>query len=196
MDLEQVQGVLGRLDPVLREQGLEVEALGGQGGVLHLRARRLGPGPPMALLVRAVEGTFRRYLPEVRRVVVEGLEEGLEAGDLAAPPPAGPPFRGLPGLDLAGTDRRGAVRALEAFADLVRRRGGGRFRLRGLAEDAPRRAALKWSSFYRQDLGAIHPEGGCPDSWIVHLSGPCPDPETCGVGEEGETLPARVLLVE
>lgn len=194
MNLEQAREIAARLRPVLEEQGLDLEVLGEADGVVRVRLLRAAPGAPASVLARALEGTFRRYLPGFRGLLLEPAPEEPRVGP--GPPPAGPTFQGLPGVDLSGMDRRLAARALDAFADLVRRRGGTRFRVRGLAEDAPLRAARKWTSFFRQDLGPVHPEGDRDDTWIIHLAGECPRRATCGVGEEGETLPARVLLVD
>ncbi len=139
-------------------------------------------------------GIFRRYLPGFREILLEALEDKLP--EPAPAPPVGPGFRGLPGLDLAGLDRRQAARALDSFADLARRRGETRFRVVGLDQEGPVQAAGQWCAL---NLGATtwrHAEGDRGNAWIIHLAGPCPAPGACGAGEEGETVPARILLVD
>ena len=195
MEPEQVREIMRRLEPVLVAQGLRVEVVGQEDGVIRLRARRVGPGATLAFMVRALEGTFRRYLPDFREVVVDAYEGPPEPGSGPPKPPvAGPAFQGLPGLDLAGSGRSEAARALEAFAGMAQRRGETRFRLCGLVEADPRRAALKWLSLGGEGRSA-HPEAGTPGTWIVHLAGPCTNPETCGPGEAGDVIPARVLVI-
>lgn len=194
MDLDLARDIVARLRPVLEEQGLELEVTGAEGGEVRLRGRRVGRGAPMAFMVKAVEGTFRRYLPGFASVRLEDFEEAPAPPPPPPPPPAGPGFRGVPGVDLSGADRAQAARALETFATLARRRGAGRFKVRGLGQDPALRAAEKWRDMYRQDLGAVHAEEGRPDSWIVHLDGLCADP-ACSAGQPEELLPASVLLV-
>lgn len=191
MDLDRARDIVQRLKPVLDEQGLELEVTGAEGGTVLLRGRRVGRGAPVAFMVKAVEGTFRRYLADFQDVRLEGFEDLPPTPEAA---PAGPGFRGVPGVDLAGADRAEAARALETFATLVRRRGADRFKVRGLGEDAPHRAAEKWRDLYREEVAAVHPEEGQADSWVVHLGDPCQDPACCS-GQDEEILPARVLLV-
>jgi len=161
-------------------------------GRVHLRARRLDPEARVAFAVRAVAGTLRRYVPGFREIRLEAVE------DEAAPPrpPAGPAFPGLPGLDLAGLSRRQAARALDCFAALSRRRGDRRFRVLGLHEPEPLRAARAWCALNLWAPSCHHPQGASAGTWILHLDGPCPSPGTCGPGEEGLAVPGRVLLVD
>ena len=194
MELQQARNILERLEPVLNEQGLGFSILEVDQGVVRLRARRLAPGANVGFAVRAVAGTFRRYLPGFREIFLEALEDTPREAALVAP--VGPGFRGLPGLDLTDLDRRQAASALDNFAALARRRGDTHFRLLGLDQEGPVQAARQWCAL---NLGAAtwrHAEKGRGDAWIVHLAGPCHDPDTCGAGEEGETVPARILLVD
>lgn len=191
MDLERARDIVLRLKPVLEEQGLELEVTGADGGTVILRGRRVRRGAPIAFMVKAVEGTFRRYLADFQGVRLEAFEELPQAPE---PPAAGPGFQGLPGVDLSGADRAEAARALETFAVLARRRSVPRFKILGLGEDAALRAAQKWRDLYAADLRSVHPEESSPDSWIVHLDAACHDP-ACSAGQAEEILPARVLLV-
>lgn len=191
MDLERARDIVLRLKPVLDEQGLELEVTGADGGTVLLRGRRVRRGAPIAFMVKAVEGTFRRYLADFQDVRLEAFEELPQAPE---PPAAGPGFQGLPGIDLSGADRAEAARALETFAVLARRRSVPRFKIHGLGEDAALRAAQKWRDLYAADLRSVHPDEGSSDRWIVHLDDECQDPACCA-GAQEEILPARVLLV-
>lgn len=192
MELHQTREILEKLDPVLREQGVELTLVTVDEGRVHLRARRLDAEARVAFAVRAVAGTLRRYLPGFREIHLEAVEQ-----DAGSPrPPAGPAFPGLPGLDLAGLSRRQAARALESFAALCRRRGDARFRVLGLHEPEPLQATRAWCALNLVAPSWSHPEGTSAETWILHLDGPCPRPETCGSGEEGLAVPGRILLID
>lgn len=186
------QSLLARLQPVLEEEGLEIQVVDLRDGLVHLRGRRVSPGVPMAFMVRALEGTFRRYLSGFKGVV---LDEWEDLEERKTPPRAlGPIMRGLPGLDLTGTDRREAASALDIFAGMLRRQGARRARLLGVGQGGAEQALEKWLAIHREagDLG--HPEAGHRGRWILHLGQACEDPGTCGSDESGETLPAGILL--
>ncbi len=192
IELHQTREILEKLDPVLREQGVDLTLLRVEQGIVHLQARRLTAEARVAFAVRAVAGTLRRYLPGFHEVRLEVLQDAAGAPTR----PTGPAIPGLPGLDLAGLSRRQAARALDSFATLARRRGDARIRLRGLDEPEPLRAAHAWCALNLLAPSWHHPEEASTGSWILHLEGPCPGPRTCGVGEEGLAVPGRILLAD
>lgn len=187
--MDRVRDILDRLEPTLAEQGLAVEPLALEGSTLSVRARRTGPGMPAAFLVRLLEGTFRRYAPEVASVRLEEYETPAAA----VPAATGPAAVGIPAIDLSGQDRRRAARALEAFVALALRRGARIVKVRGLAEDPARRAAEKWADFYRDTFRSRHPEAGVEGAWVVHFDRPCDDP-ACTAGQPTELMPAPLFL--
>lgn len=204
IDRARVLEILEKLRPATEQEGLEVEFLGISGNTLELKARRRQPGAPTAFVIKAIEGTFRRYLPEIAAVRLVDYEPGTPAkappaqetgfAPLFRPGPKAPmpAPRGIPGVDLHGLDRADAVRALEAFMDVWGPRVD-RVKLVGLEEDAPRRAAEKYLHVYADNVKSRHPEPGRPGVLILHLADPCHN-ETCSRGMEEEVMPGRILL--
>jgi len=188
------QGILARLAPLLEQEGLNVQVVDVREGMVHLRGHRVSPGLPMAFMVRALEGTFRRYLPGFRGVALDEWQDLQGPEDSPTPRTFGPTMRGLPGLDLAGTDRKQAVQALEAFAGMMHRQAASCARLLGVAQDEPERAVRRWLSVHREDGVFGHPEAGHQSRWILHFGQACEAAETCHPDEPGETLPARILI--
>lgn len=192
------EAILERLAPSLAEQGIEVTLTGSEGGVVRIEARRTGPGWPLAFLSRALEGTFKRYLPGFRGLLLEGYVplEGRTpgGGGPPAPPEAGPPFQGIPGVDLGGLDRSRAARSLESFVALALRKGARVVKVRGLDHEPAHRAAEKWADLYRGTWTSQHLEEGRTDAWIVHFDRPCLDP-SCARDLSEEILPGALVLI-
>lgn len=188
---------MSRIAPALEEQGVEVEVTGLEGSTLVLRARRTAPGMPVAFLVKLIEGTYRRYLPEITRVRLEGYDPGpgRPPPPPAPPPAAGPRVRGLEGVDLAGLDRARAARALESFVAVMLPRGARRLKVCGLADPAARRAAEKWAHFYRGAYHSLHPQGQDENSWIVHFDQEC-HKRDCSAGMPEEVMPGSLMIIE
>lgn len=170
--------IIDKLRPTLQQEGLEVDFLGREGEIVNLRARRVAPGVPVAFMIKAIAGTFRRYLPEVADVCLVEYDPGvgIETAQSATfapvfahrPPLSSLALAGLPVADLAGLSRRDAVKAIEGFLKVW----GGRSPLvaiSGLREDAPRRAARKWLSVYRDDYREVHEIDR--DRWEILLGG-------------------------
>lgn len=68
--------VIERLHPILRKEGLEVDFLSQEGSLVNIRARRVASGVPVAFLVKAIAGTYRRYLPGVKDVCLMEYDPG------------------------------------------------------------------------------------------------------------------------
>ena len=68
--------IVEKLRPTLRQEGLEVDFLGREGAIVNIRAKRVSPGVPVAFLVKAIAGTFRRYLPEIEDVCLAEYDPG------------------------------------------------------------------------------------------------------------------------
>lgn len=156
-----VDEILSKLDTTFQQEGVHFESLGSEGHRLLVRAKRSGPGTPVAFLVKALEGTLRRYHEQLREV--ELVE--YDPGEGHTPPPETPSqefdkvfkHRGhssklnlpqVPGLDLRGCDRAQAIIALEQAHKMWLRQELDRFKIRGLSEDAVARAVQKWVTFY------------------------------------------------
>lgn len=191
--------ILEKLEATFRQEGVGFEVLGQEGERLLVRARRHAPGAPVAFLVKALEGTLKRYHDTLREVELVEYDPGEGSATPAEPSSNFAPVTGHrstgsfampeePGLDLRGSSRAEAVRALEAAHKLWSRQGVKRFRVRGLEEDAVRRAAAKWASFYEMDAVA-----GADDTLRVRLAEAAP--EAAAADDEILWFPARLMLV-
>lgn len=198
---EQAEEILEKLGQTFENEGLEFELVGIEGSTANLRARRLRPGVPVAFMVRAISGTFRRYLPAIEDVCLLEYDPGEEGARSTRSSPEfekvlrhrpimeAPAPQGIPTLNLSGLDRRQAVRAIEAFVKMWKQRAP-RVRLRGVEEDAPGRAAARWADHYRPDFLRSQRE---QDFWTIYFREPTP--EEAGIEEE-EVMPGKVFLVE
>ncbi|MBX3167878.1 MAG: hypothetical protein KF760_10720 [Candidatus Eremiobacteraeota bacterium] len=157
-----VDEILARLEATFEQEGVRFEALGSQEHRLLVRAQRTGPGTPVAFLVKALEGTLRRYHEHLREVELVEYDPGegnptpevpSQEFDKVLKHKAAPSKLNLPevpGLDLRGCDRAQAVKALEQAHKIWSRHGVERFKIRGLKEDAVRKAVEKWRTFYEE----------------------------------------------
>lgn len=188
--------ILEKLRPALEQEGLEAEVLGVEGSTLNIRVKRTGPGVPVAFMVRAISGTFHRYLPEIQDVCLVEYDPGEQQLKSSPefdkvfkhrPKSAVPPPRGVPGVDLSGLSRADAVRAIEAFVRMWSEKVD-RIKLAGLSDDAPLRAARKWADVYSDQYHSIDKSD---QEWTVHFNQPgeaVPD-------EPVEMMPGSILLV-
>jgi hypothetical protein len=156
--------VIDKLYPTLLQEGLEVDFLSQEGSLVNIRARRVGAGVPVAFLVKAIAGTYRRYLPDVKDVCLAEYDPGVDI-PIAPSETFEVVFKhsaavhalllgGLPVVDLAGLGRRDAIQAIEGCVSVW----GGRspiVAIQGLTEDAPLAAAKKWSAVYRDGYKEI-----------------------------------------
>lgn len=205
-----VEEILQKLRPAAEHEGLDLELAGvAPDGAVELRARRVAAGAPVAFLIKAVEGTFRRYYPEVAAVRLVEYDPGpsevrsqstrLEDTGFAPlarhkPPPLPTP-RGIPAVDLGGLDRKHAVRALEHFVDLWGPRELDRLKVIGLSQDAPGRAVKKWLHVYGDRVQSSHLDEDNPDVLVLHLQQACQD-AACSHGLEVERMPGKILLID
>jgi hypothetical protein len=193
--------IIDKLRPTLRQEGLEVDFLGHDGPVVNIRARRVGPGVPVAFLVKAIAGTYRRYLPEVKDVCLVEYDPGagiatspsqtFEPVFAHRPPGQSLGLEGLPVVDLKGLSRRDAIRAIEGFVRLWASRSP-LLALRGLAEDAPLRAARKWAAVYRKDYREILEVS--QDRWEIVLDASNPERLTRLKSQGDEIMPGKIFL--
>jgi hypothetical protein len=193
--------IIDKLAPTLRQEGLEVDFLGLEGPVVNLRARRVGPGVPVAFLIKAIAGTFKRYLPEVQDVCLVEYDPGVgietAPSDTFAPvfahrsPVNSLPLAGLPVADLSGLNRRDAVKAIEGFLKVWGSRSPV-LALQGLAQDAPRRAARKWAEVYRDDYGELVEIS--PDRWEILLTTENSTQVLALKSKGDEIMPGRIFL--
>lgn len=188
--------ILEKLRPALEQEGLEAELVGIEGSTLNIRVRRTGPGVPVAFMVRAISGTFHRYLPEIQDVCLVEYDPGEQ--QLKSSPEfdkvfkhraksAVPAPRGIPGVDLSGLSRAEAVRAIEAFVKMWAQKVD-RIKLAGLEDDAPLRAARKWADHYSDQYHSIDKENGL---WTVHFN----QPQQAAPDEPVEMMPGSILLI-
>jgi hypothetical protein len=173
--------IWARLEPVFLQEGVTLELLGESDERLFVRARRTGPGTPVAFLVKALEGTLRRYHEKLREVELVEYDPGEGPATPEQPSPEfekvlkhRPPSQQLalpdiPGLDLRECDRRQAAQALEKAHKMWAAQGVERFRVRGLSQDPVRRAVEKWLSFYAAAEKVGEEESG--DCWCLLVHG-------------------------
>lgn len=192
--------ILEKLEPVFAQEGVTFELLGSENERLLVRARRSGPGVPIAFLVKALEGTLKRYHSSIQEVELVEYDPGegratpekpSETFDKVLKHQAASTRLALPeapGLDLRGCDRAQAVRALEQAHKMWSRQGTRRFKVRGLSEEPVQRAFDKWRSFYAE---AERVEEESPDVLRITLK------DAMGSFPEEETLwfPARLMLI-
>ncbi|MBT9583559.1 hypothetical protein IV102_09415 [bacterium] len=194
--------ILLKLEPVFAQEGVVFEVMGREDHRLLVRARRTGPGTPVAFLVKALEGTLRRYHSDLKEVELLEYDPGEGSSTPDTPNPefdkvlkhkaasAKLELPEVPGLDLRGSDRAQAVKALEQAQKMWSRQGVDRFRVRGMLEDPVHRAVQKWLSFYElTESHQLEPDG---DVLRVVLKGAAsrefPDVETLW-------FPARLMLM-
>lgn len=210
IDAGRVQEILAKLGPAAEHEGIAMEFSGlGADDVVEVRARRIGTGAPVAFLIKAVEGTFKRYYPEVPGIRLVEYDPGpktlrsqktarIEDTGFASlakhKAPSLPAPKGIPAIDLHGLDRKQAVRVLENFVDLWGPREVDRVKVYGLAEDAPGRAVKKWLMVYQDWVQSQHLDNGNPDVLVMHLKQVCSD-EACAAGSEEERMPGKILLM-
>lgn len=194
--------ILNKLEGVFAQEGLVFEILGREQQRLLVRARRIGPGTPVAFMVKALEGTLRHYHPELREVELVEYDPG--EGKATPETPSAefekvfkhqsplPKMRlpEAPGLDLRGTDRAQAMRALEQAQKMWSRQGIHRFKVRGLLEDPARRALEKWLSFFELAQSIRWDEGNDVASIVLKGAESEEFPE-----EDTMWFPARLMLM-
>lgn len=194
--------IIEKLRPKLREEGLEVDFIDRQGKIVNIRARRVAPGVPVAFLVKAIAGTYRRYMPEIEDVCLAEYDPGESIGTAPSETfepvfkhkPLSPALElaGLPVLDLSGLDRKQAVIALENFYKVWSKKAP-LVGVVGLQEDAPRRAVEKWASVYRDDFEALEKSG--PSRWQIVVDSS--DERLDKVREsQDEMMPGKIFLLD
>ena len=195
--------IIEKLRPKLREEGLEVDFIDRQGAVVNIRAKRVAPGVPVAFLVKAIAGTYRRYLPEIEDVCLAEYDPG-EAIGTAPSDTFEPVFQhkpvastlnlvSLPVVDLSGPDRRQAVIALENFFKVWKEKSPV-VGITGLDEDEPGRAAAKWASVYENDYEAV--EKISKSRWDVIVDGQ-EQKQIEELRDQGEEImPGRIFILD
>lgn len=155
-----VEEILAKLQGTFEQEGVHFEVVGQDGERLLVRARRSGPGTPVAFLVKALEGTLRRYHEHLKEVELVEYDPGEGSSTPEVPSqefdkvlkhkaaPSKLNLPEVPGLDLSGCDRAEAVKALEQAHKIWSGQGVERFLIKGMSQDPVQRAVEKWRSFY------------------------------------------------
>lgn len=198
---DQAQAILDKLQVIFDEQGLKVTLVELRGDQIILDIERLSPGMPVAFMVQAIGGTFRRYMPQIQQAVLgkyQGLPEPVPEPNQAAPAEPLFRFRALPEVDLDKiSDKLAARQALVAFVDMVRHQQLNSLRVVGVTTAASYQALLGLCA--KQEVW-MHPIADQPGNYMVHLDivpksvDIGQHPADCGVAEPGETIPAKILL--
>lgn len=194
--------IIEKLRPKLREEGLEVDFIDQEGGVVNIRAKRVAPGVPVAFLVKAIAGTYRRYMPDVEDVCLTEYDPGDDIGTAPSetfepvfqhkPVAEGLKVKGLPVIELSGLDRRQAVQAMEHFFRVWKTKSP-LLGVEGLTEDAPLRAMKKWASVYRDEYREIEKVSASRWNIVIHL-----DDEallTQMRAQDEECMPGKIFLL-
>lgn len=198
----QAEEIIEKLRPALRKEGLEVDFAGHDGSIVNLRARRVSPGVPVAFLMKAVAGTFKRYLPEVEDVCLLDYDpgEGIPTAPSATFDPVfqhkHQPLKfslvGVPVVDLRGLNRKDAICAIEGFMKIWATRSPI-VGFSGLKEDAPHRAAGKWASVYRDDYRQVIEVD--EDRWDVLLVDDAPEAVVALRAKGDESMPGSIFIM-
>lgn len=193
--------IIEKLRPTLRQEGLEIDFMGLEGSVVNLRAKRVAPGVPVAFLIKAIAGTFKRYLPEVEDVCLTEYDPGDSIATAPSetfapvfshkPPVASFPLNGLPVVDLGGLNRKEAILAIEGFVKIWGPRSPA-LALQGLSEDAPGRAARKWADVYREDYHELITDDD--NRWEIALASGLNDEIQRLKSQGDEVMPGRIFL--
>lgn len=194
--------IIDKLRPKLREEGLEVDFLGQDGPIVNIRAKRVAPGVPVAFLVKAIAGTYRRYMPEVEDVCLAEYDPGEAIGTAPSetfepvfkhkPVAASLEVVGLPIVDLSGLDRRQSVQALENFYKVWSPKSPV-VGVEGLTEDAPLRAIKKWASVYRDDYSETQVVSD--GRWNIIVSANSEDRVKEMLSRDEERMPGKIFIL-
>lgn len=193
--------IMDRLHSTLLKEGLEVDFLRQEGGVVNIRARRVAPGVPVAFLVKAIAGTYRRYMTGVEDVCLTEYDPGIDI-PIAPSETFEPVFQhsaaahalllgGVPVVDLSGLGRRDAIRAIEGCVKVWGDRSP-LVGLRGLHEEAPLRAAKKWAAVYRDSYSEIAEVNA--DRWEISFVHDDSQAIAALKTKGEETMPGRIFL--
>ena len=192
---EQIQSILDRLEVVFKEQGLTVAIDRLEGDTLFVNLERTAKGLPVQFMVKAIGGTFRRYLPAVQKVEINNFIRRIkQAGDEEPQQQPLFSFNGIPELDMSGINPQDAVLALDNFASLVKRHNLHKFRI---AWKDRVEAATILPRWVRSINACMHQQGDTIGKYIVHIPAVpldnSHDPH-CGLTEKGDVLPARIMI--
>ena len=193
--LEKAQNILDRLEVVFKDQGLKVAIDHCEESVLYVNIERFAKGMPVQFMVKAIGGTFRRYLPVIQNVevnrFVRTIKQPSDAETASAPLFS---FHGIPELDMSGINPQDAVLALDNFAALVKRHNLHKFRVSWKDRVEAATILPRW---VRSINACRHQQGDTAGKYIVHIPAvpldASHDPH-CGITENGDVLPARIMI--
>ncbi|MDO5295972.1 MAG: hypothetical protein Q4F00_04890 [bacterium] len=193
--LEQAQNILDRLEVVFKEQGLNVAIDRLEGDRLFINLERTAKGMPVLFMVKAIGGTFRRYLPAIQNVEINSFTKTVEQpSDKETSQQPLFSFNGIPELDMSGINPQDAVLALDNFASLVRRHNLHKFRISWKDRVEAATILPRW---VRSINACMHQQGDMTGKYIVHIPAipldESHDPH-CGLTENGDVLPARIMI--
>ena len=192
---EKSQAILDRLEVIFKQEGLEVKLSRLEDSTLFLDIKRVAKGAPVMFMVKAIGGTFRRYLPAVQEVRIENFEQAV-GNEESASSDTKPlfTFNGLPELDMSGINPKDTVTVLDNFSALVQRHDLHKFRITWKDRVQAATVLPRWA---RSVNACMHKQGSSDNKYIVHSPavplGPEHDPH-CGMKEAGDVLPARIMI--
>lgn len=173
----QPQQILDKLQVIFNDEGLEVVLLSCDSDSVHLKITRVAEGMPTAIIVKAIEGTFKRYHPTITKVVLDEYVKEIPEGAPTVTGVSAPfaklfknqpalQFRGLPGLDLKGADKHQTAQAIEVFVNMLDSQNGVIFRLRNLSPDAMS-VIRQWANL---NACYLHQQNHSENMWVVHTN--------------------------
>lgn len=185
--------ILKKLEPAAKLEGLKVLFAGIEENTLHLKVHRIGEGIPVAFFIKALEGTFRKYLPQLSGIaLVEYQKNGFEAKQsqefqkvyLHQPPRVKIQPKGLPSTDVSTLNQAQTVQIFETLSHMWQDQSPW-FLVTGLNHPPALDGAKKWEFHFPNDYLKIQKE---QDQWLVYLTeAPPPDLPI-------ESIPAKLLL--
>lgn len=189
------QDILDRLKVVFDAEGLVVTIDHFEGDTLYINMERTAKGAPVIFMAKAIGGTFRRYLPAIQNVLINSFTNHLH-GTQNEPTEEKPlfSFNGLPELNMSGIDPRNAVLALDNFMALVKRHNLHKCRITWKDRVEAATILPRW---VKSINACMHPQGDMAGKYIVHIPAVSLDENHdphCGMKEEGDVLPARIMI--
>lgn len=214
------QEILTKLKEVLGKEGLRIISCQPEDGTssIHINMERFAPGLPAAFMVKALQGTFRRYgnpeaevilddyivLPEAKNRPSESSEQlkedivsGLKGEQSFAKVTGGHKlFKSAAGLKLEGGSAQDYSAALELFMQMMQRRGIEEFAVYAADREALR-VLRQWGGI---NEAWIHKARGGSSLWAVHCGSTVPAQDQrarheteCSIADEAEIIPCGVL---
>ncbi len=158
--------IIKEIQPILQQENMELTILGESNDLVKIGIHRTGPGSPVAFMVKAIEGTFKKYHSSINKVELASYEpndHAAIASDLTEkilhPETSGVAMKvqGNPILDLSDQNQKDSLSALEAFLRMWSQ-SVSILGVAGISETGPSNAIKKWSTHFEKAYDTIIPD--------------------------------------